>query len=90
MVAYSETATCLWKRCFFFLRNDYMHKESNISGRNNSDPPKSGKTETRLTARTKGFPTFMVDLRTIWGYHGDLLVIIWATYGRSRVELGSI
>ena len=39
--------------------------------------------------QTKGFPTFMVDLGIIWGYLGVLLGIIWATYGRYMVDLGS-
>ena len=26
----------------------------------------------------------------LWGYHGDIMAIIWATYDQSRVNLGSI
>ena len=36
------------------------------------------------------FKHYLADLGIRWVYHGDLRGIIWATYGRSRVHLGSI
>ena len=43
----------------------------------------TGEAEQRLLS-------FMVDFGILWGYHGELMAIIWATYGPSRVNLGSI